>query len=243
MDKETLRLAIQATCTAEGRPVGRRKFREVTGIPDSAWYGKLYATWGDALEDAGFCRNSKNTRVDAAAIRDQYRRIIDHLGMVPSNAQLRLTLRNFAGFHSHNTFHTAYPQKRTLIRAISAMPETSDEVKDICYNWLEKHNVAEDGEPNDERLPEGIGIQSGLVYMLQSGNFFKIGRSDSIERRLKSISVAMPHAVELIHTIKTDDMVGIELYWHRRFKAHRLNGEWFDLPKQEIDAFLKRKIM
>ena len=42
---------------------------------------------------------------------------------------------------------------------------------------------------------------------------------------------------DLIHSIKTNDPSGIEAYWHKRFEAKRMQGEWFNLSSADIKAF------
>jgi hypothetical protein len=83
----------------------------------------------------------------------------------------------------------------------------------------------------------------GYVYLLKSGRYYKIGRSNAVGRRERELQIQLPEAAEVVHEIKTDDPVGIENYWHTRFGDRRKNGEWFELGAKDVAAFKRRKFM
>jgi hypothetical protein len=78
---------------------------------------------------------------------------------------------------------------------------------------------------------------------MKAGRFYKIGRTNALGRRERELAIQLPEAAKVIHSIKTDDPVGIEEYWHRRFQDRRKNGEWFELTAQDLAAFRRRKFM
>jgi hypothetical protein len=83
----------------------------------------------------------------------------------------------------------------------------------------------------------------GVVYLLKSGPYYKIGKTVNLEQRLTQIGLQLPEPVEVVHKIETDDVSGIESYWHRRFGGKRANGEWFSLTEEDVKAFVSRSSM
>lgn len=85
-------------------------------------------------------------------------------------------------------------------------------------------------------------VELGFVYLIKSGRFYKIGRSNAVGRRERELAIQLPEEVKVVHSVKTDDPAGIEEYWHKRF-ADRKKGEWFELTAEDIAAFRRRKFM
>lgn len=82
---------------------------------------------------------------------------------------------------------------------------------------------------------------NGYVYLIRSGDFIKIGKSKNVDNRLTQISPKTPMPVTLLHSIACEDMSQVEAALHRRFAHYRTNGEWFLLPREELNWLLTIK--
>jgi hypothetical protein len=217
-----------------GKAPGQELFKRLTGISRAAWLGVYWARWGDALTEAGFEPKQLQGRESLNRIFEGLAQAIRHYGKMPSEAELRMYRRSNPLLPSHSTLTNRFANKNERLAKLR--------------EWLEAHPEYSDIEANlPDQTPDIVTVQSdarvgeGYVYLIGSGNHYKIGRSDELERRVKKIRVALPEATTLIHTIRTDDPAGIEAYWHRRFADRRANGEWFRLTLKDVAAFKRRK--
>ncbi|WP_438702500.1 GIY-YIG nuclease family protein [Tabrizicola sp.] len=218
-----------------GKAPGKAYFQQETGIAESDWYGKAWLRWNDVVADAGLIPNEKQERLSSDMVLDKYAEVCRHYGKPPSSAELRFYARETPTFISHNTFAKHFGSKDGVIAALRDRAiERGDEDLIVMLPQVKAYHASTDDRGS-------TNASEGWVYLLQSGNHFKIGRSDELERRVKQISIALPAKVELVHAIKTDDPPGIEGYWHRRFAQQRANGEWFKLSQADVRAFKRRK--
>ena len=73
---------------------------------------------------------------------------------------------------------------------------------------------------------------SKQTYLMKSNNKYKIGMSDSPLSRLKTLKIGNPNIAIVLCCEK--DKVS-EKVLHRMFKHRRIEGEWFNLTKSDIE--------
>jgi hypothetical protein len=222
-----------------GTPLGWRKFATETGIRESDWKGKLWARWNDAIREAGLVPNELTEAYDEVELLDKYARLALRLKRLPAVADMRLSIRNGFQFPDYGTFKKRFGGMPQLVARLLQYCKSRDEYVDLvgfCEGYMARSN----DEPA-ESAPSTEAI--GFVYLIKSGRFYKIGRSNAAGRREYELAIQLPEKATKIHVIRTDDPVGIEAYWHKRFDGKRKNGEWFELDASEIAAFKRRKFM
>ncbi|MFH2049461.1 MAG: GIY-YIG nuclease family protein [bacterium] len=234
----------RTTKNNNGSPLGISRFKQETGIQKYDWLGKYWARWGDALKEAGFEPNTLRGRRDENELLVNLVQLTRHFGHFPYSNEIKLWGRENPGFPSHNTFRRFGKKKDQLERLVEYTKQHGySDVEKICIGELSlisaKHNQNENDNDNVINSEQIIGY----VYLLRSEKFYKIGRTTSLERREYELKIQLPEKPTKIHHIKTDDPVGIEKYWHERFKDRRKNGEWFELTKDDVTAFKRRKFM
>lgn len=223
---------IKRLVAETGKVPGVKVFENETGILRREWTGKIWARWSDAVKEAGFEPNGLTKRADSEQILMRVIECCETLGRLPSNNDLRLFARQNPGFPAEGTIENHYPRRALLVEAIRTFAVGESSYEHLLAMLPEQSPTAAVAPPSSNY---------GHVYLLKAGIYFKIGQSSDLEKRVKSINVALPDKATLEHAISTDDPPGIEAYWHRRFADLRANGEWFKLSKADVLAFKKRK--
>jgi Meiotically up-regulated gene 113 len=215
-----------------GKPLGALKFESETGIRPYDWQ-KFFARFGDAQQEAGFAPNQLNSAHTEDFIAEKMIGLMRKLGKFPTHGDLRIEKNSDPEFpHSQSLFDTK-ERKRMLAARITKWCEEKggyDDILAFCAPILEK-SKKEDSDASD------VDQALGEVYLFKHGRYYKIGKTNDTVRRGTELRIQLPEKLDLIHLIKTDDPSGIEAYWHKRFEAKRMNGEWFDLNPADIKAF------
>ena len=217
-----------------GQAPGVIAFTKTTGIVESKWHGKLWARWSDALIEAGFAPNTWQGRSDTSEILSGLIFACRHYGHFPTNAEIEMLRQSDPSVPSSKTIKNNFGYRPDLFAALKAHLGEDPEYADVLAM------LPATALPRPARHVSAKAVD-GYVYLIKSGEFYKVGRSDELERRVKEIRIALPDAATLVHAISTDDPAGIEAYWHRRFANRRANGEWFKLTPDDLKAFMRRK--
>lgn len=243
MDRKTFILSeIKRTARANGgKPLGWRRFTAETGIESDAWEGRFWARWSDALADAGLNPNTMIARFDDAHLMESYVSLVREYGRPPTTAEIELA-HNQTGTPGEKAFRNRFGRKAALVEAAREYCGSQAGFQDVM-KALGSAVPAPVGRALAQTGRRPQHFSTGAVYLMKAGRYYKVGRSKSIARRTYELGIQLPQRATVVHQIQTDDPVGIEAYWHGRFAAKRLNGEWFELAPADVAAFKLRQFM
>jgi hypothetical protein len=222
-----------------GKAPGSGSFANLTGIKVSDWRGVHWARWSDALVEAGLGVNEFNKANDPAQMLTAFLGYVSELSRLPTDAEMKLIRRTCEGFPHANVLRKRFGSKQQLAKKALEFGKEKG-FREGVLDILAKAVV---GEAADKEVAETIEKDGadGFVYLMKSGKHYKIGKTNSLDRRQYQIGLELPVKIDPIHSIRTDDPSGIEAYWHNRFRDKRLNGEWFELSMDDVRKFKRRK--
>lgn len=193
---------------------------------------------GDAVREAGLEPNQKKLAYADVFLIEKLVALTRELGHFPVSGDLRLKAHSESEFPSHTVFNRL-GSKRQLVSKVAEYCRERENFEDVlamCGAVAKENRVQIDEE-------KGTVEEIGFVYLLKARNFYKIGRSNAFGRRERELAIQLPEKANTVHPIRTDDPVGIEAYWHKRFESKRRHGEWFELSAADVKAFRRRKFM
>jgi len=79
----------------------------------------------------------------------------------------------------------------------------------------------------------------GYIYVVRSGEYYKVGRTSNLEQRMKTFRTTLPAGTELVFTIKVSDTRSAETEIHTSLNESRINGEWFNLSESDIEYLME----
>lgn len=106
----------------------------------------------------------------------------------------------------------------------------------------------------DERIKKGLDVcydtptssQTGnnlvvskrstkrILYIVRTGDNYKIGVTDNFERRFRALTGGTPHGLETILVLRSPDADALEKALHTLFRARNVRGEWFKLNEKDL---------
>jgi hypothetical protein len=246
IDKQHILDELQRiTKVNRGRPPGQNEFKNETGINKYDWFPHYWVRWGDAQEEAGFSRN----RFQEAFGKDLLiEKLIGLIRRTKYGDKIRFPRgrdacrkKEDSRLPHANAFRQKFGGKSQMAAAILEHCRARSGFEDVIAA-CEEVIKADTSPAAKEKESRDQGIV-GSVYLIKSGRYYKIGRTNALGRRQYELAIQLPESANMVHEIKTDDPSGIEIYWHNRCEAKRGNGEWFELTAEDIKAFKRRKFM
>jgi len=218
-----------------GKPLGRQRFSDETGIGSYDW-GQYWAKYGDLVIEAGLTPNLPWTKYPKGVLEEKMVLLIRKLGKLPTLNEMRVEQTNNPDFPYRAIKRRKLNFVRDLVRYCEKKPG-HDDILEICQPILEK---LDEKEKDDVTNKSSSSV--GEVYLYKRGKYYKLGRSTDPVRRGKEIKLESPEPLILIHSFKTDDPSGVEAYWKNKFKDKRYKKtEFFILNSQDIKAFKRWK--
>ena len=73
---------------------------------------------------------------------------------------------------------------------------------------------------------------STYIIKTKGHNYYKIGRSANVEKRIKSLQTNCPFQLEILIKVADDSLN--EIYWHKHFEQYRTHGEWYKFQDKQV---------
>jgi len=218
-----------------GKALGRMTFERQTGIRTSDWDPHLWLRGSDALAEAGLSANKFQAALSDDLVIQNYIDLARELKHLPVEGEIRRKARGDPLFPSHSVFGR-FGGKEKLLAVVLRYCKQNSGNDDITVLIEDRSGTSKHAAGS-----RNATVLTGFVYLMKSGRHYKIGHTSSIGSRERQLAIIIPNPPRTIHSIETDDPVGVEAYWHKRFEAKRGEREWFNLSPEDVSAFKRWK--
>jgi hypothetical protein len=206
MNKDLIIMEIKRLAKAKNDvPPGMDRFESETGIPKTAWRGKYWENWSDALKEAGLEANKKTAALPHEDLFEALAQLTKEKRQIPTQIQIVMRARKEPGFPWPSTFQKLGSRTERVAKLLEYcrnQPGFGDVVA-ICENALARL-------PTDGEVSAGSSEGDGVVYLLKSGRRHKFGFTNDLERRIRELAHQTSEPISKVHSIRTDDASGIE---------------------------------
>lgn len=149
--------------------------------------------------------------------------------------------KTYGPLSEHNTPHFEDRYVESIYYTLLRIKDTVDcpVIKSMVTELIQQGQAQQENrtiaaDTKENRVKGG----SGWVYAIASKedrSLVKIGMTRRTpDERLNQLRPKLPFETELICTIPSDDVIGLERYIHERFADKRVNGEWFRLDYEDV---------
>jgi hypothetical protein len=106
----------------------------------------------------------------------------------------------------------------------------TEEVRNLMTQNRIQHYLEEAAEKEEM-------CKEGFVYLIKCGEFYKIGKTTNLEKRIKQLTTGNPYPLILVNSIYSLDIDSLEKSFHNYYRQKRIIGEWFKLNFEEVLEF------
>lgn len=226
-------------CAEElGKTPSEKVFYEYSGVGIYDLHKCGWSNYGELVRDAKLTPNKfDKTKYSHKQLCDLFINVIRERGKWPTRGLLDVKHLNDDNFPDSSTFYKKLGLTKDLAFTILQYVRDKrgyDDIAKVCNNILEKYHKT-------NKASEADKVEGGFVYLGFQHGDYKIGFTKDLNRRRDDITLLGSEPMKWLHEMETDDMRGVERYWHNRFKSKWLRGEWYKLNSSDVKAFKRWK--
>lgn len=129
------------------------------------------------------------------------------------------------------------------VRQNPYLSQNAKDVLDMYFSGELKEKARLERDAKKSEVKTKNIKKNGIVYLLNSGIYYKIGKTKNLPSRMETLAVGVvaPFDIKLIHHFETDDYSGEEKRLHNMFSNKRDKGEWFILSNEDVNYICSLK--